>query len=146
FHDPVVDVRRAGGLFDLRHGGGGTAVTDIGQDGVVEQVALLGHEADGGGQRCLAGMPYVDAVDLDRAAGDVVQLRDQVADGGLAGPARPNQRHELAGVGFEADASQRILRRAGVAEVDLTESHSAAAANRRQIHGVGGIDDVGHHV
>ena len=29
--------------------------------------------------------------------GDVVQPRDQVADGGLAGPARPDQRDELAG-------------------------------------------------
>jgi hypothetical protein len=43
----------------------------------VEEVALLGHEADGGGQRCLADVPDVDAVDLDRAAGDVVQPRDQ---------------------------------------------------------------------
>src|SRR5215470_761963 len=72
-HDPVVDVGRPGGLFDLRHGGGGTAVADVGQDAVVEQVTLLGHKADDGGQRCLAGVPYVDAVDLDRPAGDVVQ-------------------------------------------------------------------------
>jgi len=69
-----------------------------------KRVALLGHEADGAGQRCLADIPYVDAVDLDRTAGNVVQPRDQVADGGLAGPARPDQRHELAGAGFEADA------------------------------------------
>jgi hypothetical protein len=70
----------------------------------VEEVALLGDEADGCGQGCLADMPYVEAVDLDRTAGNVVQPRDQVADGGLAGPARPDQRHELAGVGFEGDA------------------------------------------
>jgi hypothetical protein len=38
----------------LLRGGGGTAVPEVGQDAVVEQVALLGHEADGGGQRRLA--------------------------------------------------------------------------------------------
>ncbi len=102
-HDPVVDVRRPGGFPDLRQGGGGTAVTDVGQDAVVEEVAFLGHEADGGGQRCLADLPDVGAVDLDRAAGDVVQPRDQVAEGGLAGPAWPGQRYELAGVCFEVD-------------------------------------------
>src|SRR6266571_8648924 len=98
------NVRCPGGFPDLRHGGGGTAVTDVGQDAVVEEVALLGHEADGGGRRCLAGVPGAGAVDLDRAAGDVVQPRDPVADGGLAGPAWPGQRHELAGAGFEVDA------------------------------------------
>src|SRR6202040_1481574 len=103
-HDPVVDVRRPGGFPDFRNGGGGIAITDVGQDSVVEKVPLLGHEADGGGQRCLADVPDVDAVDLDRAAGDVAQPRDQVADGGLAGPAWPDHRHELAGVGFEVDA------------------------------------------
>jgi len=30
--------------------------------------------------------------------------------------------------------------------VDLPESHPAATADRRQIDGIGGIDDVGHHV
>src|SRR5207245_11050856 len=59
-HDPVVDVRRPGGFPDLRHGGGGTAVTDVGQDAVVEEVALLGHEAAGGGQRCLEDVPGFD--------------------------------------------------------------------------------------
>jgi hypothetical protein len=136
---------RAGFLY-LRHGGDGAAVADVGQDAVVEKVAFLGHEADGGGQRCLAGVPHVGAVDLDRPAGDVVQPRDQVADGGLAGPARPDQRHELAGVGFEADARQRVHRRAGIAEVDLPERYPAATADHRQIGSIVGIYDVGHHV
>ena len=54
--------RRPGRLVDLGHRGGGTAVADVGQDGVVKEVALLGHKADGGGQRCLAGVPHVDAM------------------------------------------------------------------------------------
>src|SRR5690242_8234705 len=103
-HDSVVNVCRPGGFLDLGHGGGSTAVTDVGQNAVVEEVALLGHETDDGGQRCLADAPYVDAVNLDRTAGNVVQPRDQIADGGLAGPARADQRHELARIGFEGDA------------------------------------------
>ena len=55
----------------------------------MEEVALLGYKADGGGQRCLADVPYVETVDLDRAAGDVVQPWDQVADGGFAAPLGP---------------------------------------------------------
>jgi len=66
------------------------------------QVALLGHEADRGGQRGLPDAPYVDPVDLDRPARDVVQARDQVAGGGLTGSARPDQGDELAGVGSKA--------------------------------------------
>jgi hypothetical protein len=47
---------------------------------------------------------------------------------------------------LEANDRQRVHRRAGIAEVDLLERHPAATADHRQIDGIGGIDDVGHHV
>ena len=47
----------------------------------------------------------VDAVDLDRARVDVVQPRDQVGRGRLAGPGRPDERHELARLGLEVDVA-----------------------------------------
>ena len=61
-HDPVVDIRRPRRLLHLRQRSTGTPITDVGQDGVVEQVTLLGHEADGGGQRGLPDVPHVEPV------------------------------------------------------------------------------------
>ena len=124
----------------------GPPVTEVGQDGVVEEVALLGHEADGGGQRGLADAAHVDPVDLDRPAGDVVEARDQVADRGLARAARPDQRDEMARFGSEADALEGVSFDSGVAEIDVRERHPAADRGHRKIDGVGRVDDVGHHV
>jgi hypothetical protein len=44
-------------------------------------------------------------------------------------PLGPTSATSWLGVGFEADARQRVRRRAGVAEVDLSERHAAATAD-----------------
>jgi hypothetical protein len=98
--------------------------------------------------RCAMAMVVREPVYLDRPGGDVVQARDQdqVADGGLAGSAWPDQGHEVAGARFEADAGQGVRRGAGVAEVDVPQVHPAARLGCREVDGAGGVDDVGHHV
>ena len=90
----------------------------------MEQVALLGHEADGGGQRAPGGPAARRCPSmLDRPAGDVVQPRDQVADRGLARSAGPDQCQQLARVGLEADTGQGVLAGARIVEVHVPGDH-----------------------
>ena len=70
----------------------------------MEQVRLLGHDADDLAERRERDPPDVDAVDLDRAGVDVVQPRDQVRRRRLAAAGRTDQGDELAGLGLEVDA------------------------------------------
>ena len=50
----------------------------------------------------------------DAPAGRVVQARDQVGEGGLAGAAGPDQRHQLPGLDAESDVFQGIFARLAV--------------------------------
>ena len=52
---------------------------------------------------------------------DVVHPRNQLRDGGLAGPGRPDQRDQLAGLGAEADAVQHRVPRAVVGDRDVLQ-------------------------
>ena len=135
----------------------------------MEEVRLLGHEADDPPERLQLDAAHVDSVDGDRATVDVVQPRDQVGGRRLAAPRRPDQRHQLARRGVEADVGQREgldrgrdgsalgLRRGRlggnlelggrhrVAERDVLEPDATTHHARRQVDGVGRIGDlVGH--
>src|SRR5829696_1840665 len=138
--DQVQDPGRPAGVLDLLQGGVGPGVAQVGPDGVVEQVRVLGDQADGGPQALQPQVADVDAVDPDGALADVVDPGDQHGRGRLAGPGRADQGDQLPGADAEADVAQdrlagggpdggrpageagdgRLLGR-GVAEADVVE-------------------------
>src|SRR5262249_24293500 len=95
-------------------------------DGGVEEVGLLGDDADRAGEVGEGQVAYVDAVDPHAARGRVVQARDQVAEGRLAGVGLAHDRQAAAGRNGDVDAAQRVPLGAGVAEADVVQSHVAA--------------------
>ena len=105
--DEVVDVGgAAGGLqFGLRRIGPG--IEQVGADGVVEEVGLLGHHADIGRQGGQRDVAQIVAVQRDPALGRIVQARQQIGDGRLARAAGADQRHQLARLDLKADVAQR---------------------------------------
>ena len=62
-------------------------------------------------------------------AGDVVEARHQVGQGGLAGAARAHQRHHLAGLHFQVEVlNLEAVGRAGIAERHVLEDDAALEA------------------
>ena len=82
--DEVVELRQLGGLNHVLLGGEDGAVCDVGAYGGGEDEYVLLHNAHVVAQRCQGDVPDVHAVDGDPSAGDVVEARDEVHDGGLA--------------------------------------------------------------
>ena len=76
--------------------------------------------------------PHVHAVDVELAAGHVVEARDEVDERGLAaaGAADDGRRH--ARLDHQRDAAQDRVLGARVAELDVAEGERAAAGRRRR--------------
>ena len=72
-------------LFDLGLGRIRLGISQVGADGVVEQVSLLRHHTDGRRKRVERQVAQVVPVDTDDALGRIVQTRDEIGHGGLAG-------------------------------------------------------------
>ena len=53
-----------------------------------------------------ADVAHINAIDLDRAAGHIIETWDQVDDGGLAGACRTDDGNGLPGLGSEGDILQ----------------------------------------
>ena len=115
--NPVVDERGRGGALDLGVGRVGLRVEQVLAHGRVEEVRLLGHHPDRLGERAERDLLHVGPVDRDDALGRLVEARDQVRDGRLAGAARADERGELAGLDLEVDVLERPA--AGRAEVPV---------------------------
>jgi predicted amidohydrolase len=79
-------------------GGAEAAIGDVLADRAAEQEDVLLHDADLAAQRGERHVPDIDAVDGDRAGADLVEARQQRADGGLAGAGRTDEGDGLAGV------------------------------------------------
>ena len=91
-------------------GGVGLGEAQVVGDGGVEEVGLLGDDADRAGEGVEVQVAHVDAVDGDPAAGDVVQPRHQVAERGLAGAGRADD-GEAAARGTVMSMPSRVGRR-----------------------------------
>ena len=107
--DQVEDPGGAAGGLDLLQGRVRLGVAQVGQDGLVEQVGVLGDQADRGPQALQLQVAHVDPVDPDGALADVVDPGDQHGGGGLARPRRADQGDQLAGPDGEADVVQDRL-------------------------------------
>src|SRR4029079_17894559 len=97
------DPGGAGGLLDLLIGRVGLGEAQVLPDGSVEEVGLLGDDADRARDRGHRRAADVDPVDGDAAPVDVVEARDEVADRRLTGPRLPDERSRCAGGHLEAD-------------------------------------------
>ena len=106
-HDAVVDEGRARGGLQLRLGRVGLCVQQVAAHGRVEQVGLLRDHGDHVRDRVDGDVAHVVAVDQHRAAGDVVQARDQVRDGRLAGAARADDGRQLSGTHLQGHVVDR---------------------------------------
>ncbi len=84
----VVDLGRLGRRVQLLVGGVRLGEAQVVGDRGVEEVRLLGDDADRTREGVEVEVAYVDAVQRDTAAGDVVQTGHQVAERGLAGAGR----------------------------------------------------------
>ncbi len=96
-----MDVGRPGCRLDFRLGRIFTGIQQVDADRIVEQVSLLGHHANLGGQGGKRDIPQIHAVDQDAPAGRIIQPGNEIGQGSLAGPAWSHQRHQLARFGPE---------------------------------------------
>jgi hypothetical protein len=76
-------------------------------DGVVEERGFLRDERDRNCASETTDVAHVLAVDADGAAGDVVEARQQVEDGGLAGARGADEGDGFAGLDGEAHVLER---------------------------------------
>ena len=90
--DEAVGGRHAGGPAHARAVGAVVAERDVARDRVVEQVAVLKHEADLPAQRAVVERAQVDAVVVDRPLGRLEQPREALDQRRLAGAAAPDDR------------------------------------------------------
>ncbi len=100
---------------------GGRGQQQVGADGVVEEVAVLGDHAEGVAQRFRGQVPHVDSAHPHRARVDVVEARQQLRDGRLAGAGGADEGHGLPGFGAEGDAVQDLGASARVQGGDLLQ-------------------------
>src|SRR5829696_6465341 len=107
--DQVQDPGRTAGGLDLLEGRVRVGVAEVGQDGLVEQVRVLGDQADRPPETLQLQVAHVDPVDPDGALADVVDPGHQHGRGRLAGPGRADQGDQLAGPDAEADVVQDRL-------------------------------------
>ena len=118
----------------------GLAVGDVGRHGVVEEHRLLRDHAQVRAQRRERQLADVAPVEQHAARRGVVEPRQQVRHGGLAGAAPAHERQRLADGDLERHAVQRRLLGIGVGEAHVAELEAVAQA--RHGHGVGPIGDL----
>ena len=121
----------------------GTAVGDVGPDGVGEQERLLEHHAQLAAQVDEPQRRQRHPAEAQLALLRVVEARQQQPDRGLARPRRPDQRERLPRRDGEIDPVEHRLA-ARVAERDAVELHAQRALGQRGR--VLRIDDVGLRV
>ncbi len=93
--DEVLDLRATQRLPHVRFAGGRARESEVGPDGVVEEVRLLSDNPDGGahrGQRCL---PQVHPLEANAPTARVIEARNEIGDRRLAGAAGPDERDQL---------------------------------------------------
>ncbi len=106
FRDEVVGGSRPRRRLDFRVAGVPPAVSDVLANRDVEEEGFLGHDGDPVEKGVARVVPEVDAVDLDRAPGGVVEAQEQVDQGRLSRAGPPDDRHDLAGRYLQVDAGE----------------------------------------
>jgi len=148
--DDVMDVRGGADLDEFLVGRIRLGVPQVLGDGRVEQVGLLGHDADVVDDRGRAERAYVGTCEADDSRRGLVQPRRQIQDGGLARAGWPYQGDMLSGLDGEADVVQGragVWRRVRVAEGHIVELDAAPRPGRLgDIERVGDVADRRHQI
>ena len=136
--DEVVRADRARRRLDLCGARVGPAERDVGADRAREQERLLRHDPQLRAQRREGHVADVVPVDQHAPGGRVVEARDELREGRLAGAGRADERDGLAGGDPQIDVVEREPRGAAVAlrvgEADVVEDaarRGSARAPRR---------------
>ena len=114
----IQNLRVAKSGADLVVGGIGPGIEQVSADGVVEEMGILSDDADTLVDRVELQVADIDAADADDATLRVVEARDEVGDGGLAGAGGSDQRDQLAGSNVETDVVEDGFLRAIVGNRD----------------------------
>ena len=114
----VADLRQLQGSQELLLRGLRARVGEVGPEGVVEEIRVLGHHTHDIAHRRHGGVAHVGAAQAYRTLGHVVQAGHQRRDGRLAGTRWAHQRHHLARLHPEGDVVQHL-----VASVFLEHGH-----------------------
>ena len=85
--DEGTQLRRIGGRVDIGGCGIRLAIGHVVAQAVVKEHSVLRHDADRAAQARLRDRSQILTIDGDRTAGDVIEAKEQTADGGLAGAA-----------------------------------------------------------
>ena len=148
--DKAVERRAARRLLDLRLGRALAAIADIVADAVVEQDAVLRHDADRPAQAVLGDFGYVLAVDQDAARLRIVEAEQQPRDRRLAGPRRPDNRQRPVCRHLEIQPVQNLAVPV-IVEHHILEPHHAIG-NRQGLRSrlvdnlLFGVDQLEHRV
>ena len=108
-HDVVVDVGAFRGFDDLLLRRVQPSIEDVVANGRVEEIDVLLHDADVPPQRFHRDVADVHAVQQDAAFLDLIEMRDQMADGRLAAAGRADQSEGLAGLDLHVDVLQDVM-------------------------------------
>ena len=103
-HDEVVDVRRPRRRLDLRLRRVHFGVRQVRADGVVEEIVLLRHHADGGRKRIERHVTQVMSVNANDPLGGIIQARDEIGHGRFTSAGGTDERDQLSGTCFKGDA------------------------------------------
>ena len=136
--DELVGAGGASRRPDLLERRVGAPVGDVVADRGREQERLVEHDADLGAQAVEREVAHVVAVDLDRAAGDVVEARQQPRDRRLAAGRAADHRDRLAGAQVQREVVED-QRPVAVGEADAVEADVAVAVG--EVDRVGAVDD-----
>ena len=107
--DKVREVRDIAGRVDLLLGRVLLGIEQVVPDRAVEEIAVLGHDADLRAQICKVKIAHVHARHGHAPAEHVVQTRDQVHDRRLAGAGGTDDRVHLPAGNGEVDVPQQLL-------------------------------------
>ncbi len=117
-----MDVGGARGGFDLGLRGVHFRVRQIRADGIVEEMRLLRHHADRGGQRSERHISQVMPVNADDSAGGIIQSRDEIRQRGFASARWADQCDQLSGTRGKGDSLQSDFACLGCSRSDLPDA------------------------
>src|SRR5439155_4339161 len=107
-------------LFEMVH----AAEADVFAHAELILVEILEDDADATAQRLGLPLAQIAAVEQDAAFAGLVEARQKLDEGGLAGAVVPNQRQRAAARNEQVDAAQRPGFAAGILEADVFETHA----------------------
>ena len=137
--DHAVRAHRAGGSLDVLVARIGTAVRDRVANRAREQERLLRNVAEPVPVSRQVELAQVSPVDQDRAVRRVVEPRDQLHQGRLAGTGLAHQGHGLASAHPQVDAVQGVAGGVRVVEVHVVQHDLAGqAVDTRRLRRLGG--------